>query len=148
MNDHQQTRPQRPGRSSLLLPLGTVVVTAACAAAAWYGLLGWDNTYQTQPDGRVTGPYEAWQVIGLVVLLIAVGIGAGWRGHPIAGTLGTTIGLTVAVYIDWSSVDETGLFVVGVAMVFIGTLAAGFAVTSISAAIRKGRAAARQSRET
>jgi hypothetical protein len=53
--------------------------------------------------------------------------------------LGTTVGLTVAAYYDWSD-DSSGLFMVGVGMVMMGSLVVTGVVSSvIASAKRDGR---------
>lgn len=89
--------------------------------AAWAAWLGWDQHRDVHPDGSTTGPYEAWQVIGLGLTLLAPVCWAAFREHVPAAVFGTTIGLTVAAYDDWSD-DSSGLFVIGVGMVMIGSL--------------------------
>jgi hypothetical protein len=44
--------------------------------------------------------------------------------------LGTTLGLTVAAYYDWSG-DSSGLFMVGVALVMAGSLVLTAAVSAV-----------------
>lgn len=90
-----------------------------------------------QPDGSETGPYEAWQVIGLVLTLLAPVYWAASRRHIADAVIGTTAGLTVAASYDWSD-DASGLFVVGVGMVLVGSLiATTVASTVIAAATRE-----------
>ncbi len=74
-----------------------------------------------QPDGTTTGPYAAWQVIGLLLTLLAAVYWAASRRYVAGAVIGTTAGLTVAAYFDWSD-DSSGLFMVGVGMVMMGTL--------------------------
>ncbi|MGW3819186.1 hypothetical protein [Streptomyces sp. NPDC005046] len=105
-------------------PLPQVLATLALAALttmAWAGWLGWDQHRDVQPDGSTTGPYEAWQVIGLGVTLLALVYWTASRTYVSAAVLGTTIGLTLAAYFDWSD-DSSGLFAVGVGLVMIGSL--------------------------
>lgn len=67
-------------------------------------------------------------MIGLVLILLAPVYWATSRHYTRAAVLGTTAGLTVAAYYDWSD-DSSGLFMVGVVLVMIGSLAvtaAGF----------------------
>ncbi|MFE2533612.1 hypothetical protein [Streptomyces sp. NPDC059371] len=97
------------------------VVLAGLAAAAWAGWLGWDQQRDVQPDGSMTGPYEAWQVIGLGLTLLAFVYGAASRAYASAAVAGITTGLAVAAYLDWSD-DSSGLFAVGVGLVVIGSL--------------------------
>ncbi|WP_217206618.1 hypothetical protein [Streptomyces sp. AC550_RSS872] len=125
------------GSVPLLLP---ILVTAGLSLAGWAAWLGWDQHRDVQPDGTTTGPYEAWQVVGLVLTLLVPVSWAAWR-HATGAVLGTTAGLTVAACYDWSD-DASGLYGVGVGMVMLGTLAvtAGFsAVISSVIAPRIGR---------
>jgi len=106
--------------------VGITLVTMA----AWYGWLGWDQVSDQHPDGSTSGPYEAWQVIGLVVTLLVPMIWAVTRRYSPAAVAGTTIGLTVAAYYDWSD-DSSGLFIVGVGMIMIGAAV----LTAVTAAV-------------
>jgi hypothetical protein len=117
-----------------LLPF---LVPAAVSAAMWAAWLGWDQHRDVQPDGSSTGPYEAWQVIGLVVTLLVPVYWAASRHHILGAALGTSAGLTVAAYYDWSD-DASGLFVIGVGMVMFGTLAVSAAVAAVIAAATRG----------
>ncbi|MFD3623226.1 hypothetical protein [Streptomyces sp. NPDC058698] len=122
----------KPGNRLLVLPALTLVTLGA-----WAAWLGWDQRHDVQPDGSETGPYEAWQVIGLVLTLLAPVYWAASRRHIADAVLGTTAGLTVAAYYDWSD-DASGLFVVGVGMVLVGSLiATTVASTVIAAATRE-----------
>ncbi|QNS05680.1 hypothetical protein [Streptomyces xanthii] len=110
------------------------LVVAGCAAAAWAVWLGWDQTRDVHPDGSVTGPYEAWQVVGLVLTLFVPACWATLRGHSRAAVLGTTAGLAVAAGYDWSD-DASGLFMVGVTMLVMGSLAGTALITGIVNAV-------------
>ncbi|MFE5295932.1 hypothetical protein [Streptomyces sp. NPDC056632] len=116
------------------LKLVPFLVTAAVSVAAWLAWLGWDQRRDVHPDGSETGPYEAWQVVGLVLtLLVAVGWAAS-RRHVQAASFGTAAGLTVASFVDWSD-DASGLYVIGVGMVAAGSLAGAFAVSALIASV-------------
>jgi hypothetical protein len=104
----------------VLQPLATLVL-AGVTMAVWAAWLGWDQHRDVHPDGSTTGPYEAWQVIGLGLTLLASVYWAASREFVTAAVLGTTTGLTVAAYYDWSD-DSSGLFAIGVGMVMIGSL--------------------------
>nr|WP_246203754.1 hypothetical protein [Streptomyces tailanensis] len=106
------------------------------ASAAWAAWLGWDQRYDVQPDGSVTGPYEAWQVIGLVLTLLAPLYWAASRNHIADAVLGITAGLTAAAFYDWSD-DASGLFMVGVVLVAAGSFAATTAVTALIASMKR-----------
>ena len=111
---------------------------ALIALGAWAAWLGWDQTRDVHPDGSTTGPYEAWQVIGLVLTLLAPLYWAASRRHLVAALLGIPVGLTVAAFVDWSD-DASGLFLIGTVMTLLGSLAAtGIATAVITTATRKG----------
>ncbi|QES51884.1 hypothetical protein DEJ50_32595 [Streptomyces venezuelae] len=124
-------------RSLILAPCLLFLVPVA----AWAAWLGWDQHRDVHPDGSVSGPYEAWQVIGLVLTLLAPVYWAASRHHVAGAVLGTTAGLTVAAYFDWSD-DASGLFMIGVGMVMMGSLVATFTlsmlISSVAQAGRRG----------
>ncbi|MGW7423079.1 hypothetical protein ACWGJB_24060 [Streptomyces sp. NPDC054813] len=109
---------------------------AGVSAAAWAAWLGWDQQYDVRADGTTSGPYEVWQVGGLVLtLLVAVGWAAA-RGHSAAAVGGTTAGLTLAAYVDWSG-DASGLFMVGVGLVMVGTFVASAVLSAVIDLLRR-----------
>ncbi|MDQ0931469.1 hypothetical protein [Streptomyces turgidiscabies] len=116
-------------------PLSTLVVAGA-TLALWAAWLGWDQQPDVHPDGSTTGPYEAWQVIGLVLTLLAPVYWAASRRYVPGAVLGTTAGLTVAAFYDWSD-DASGLFMVGVIMVMMGSLAVTAAVSAVIASMKR-----------
>ncbi|MGW1774909.1 hypothetical protein [Streptomyces sp. NPDC002104] len=101
-------------------PLAILALTAT-SIAGWAAWLGWDQVRYVQPDGSETGPYQPWQVIGLVLTLLALVSWAASHHYQAAAVLGTTTGLTVAASYDWSD-DGSGLFVIGVLMIMFGSL--------------------------
>ncbi|MEU1009161.1 hypothetical protein [Streptomyces sp. NPDC005890] len=113
------------------------LVPALVAVAAWALWLGWDQQRDVHPDGSTSGPYEAWQVVGLVLTLLVPVYWAVSRGHTAGAVLGTTAGLTAAAWYDWSD-DSTGLFAIGVGMVMIGSLAGTAAVSGVIALAGRG----------
>ncbi|MFD3942309.1 hypothetical protein [Streptomyces sp. NPDC058579] len=121
-----------------LAPQLVIPVLALVALAAWAAWLGWDQLRDVHPDGSTTGPYEAWQVIGLVLTLLVPVYWAASRRHVVGAVLGTTAGLTVAAFYDWSD-DGSGLFVIGVGTVTVGSLAATAALSAVIAAATRGR---------
>ncbi|MGI5376201.1 hypothetical protein ACQEV2_18480 [Streptomyces sp. CA-251387] len=116
-----------------LLP---ILVPAGLALAGWAAWLGWDQQRDVHPDGSTTGPYEAWQVIGLVLTLLIPVIWAASRRYGPGAVLGTTIGLTVAAYYDWSD-DASGLFMVGVGMVMVGSLVVTAGVSAVVGSVKR-----------
>ncbi|GGW17902.1 hypothetical protein GCM10018980_31020 [Streptomyces capoamus] len=120
--------------SSRVLPF---LVPALAALAAWAGWLGWDQQRDVHPDGSTSGPYEPWQVVGLVLTLLLPVYRAVSRGHTAGAVLGTTAGLTAAAWYDWSD-DASGLFVIGVGLVMTGSLAATAAVSGVTTLVGRG----------
>ncbi|MDX3581319.1 hypothetical protein [Streptomyces europaeiscabiei] len=112
----------------------SALVTAVAALTMWAAWLGWDQRRDLHPDGSSTGPYEAWQVIGLVLTLLIPVVWAASRRHITGAVVGTTAGLTVASFHDWSD-DASGLFVIGVTMVMLGTAAVTTGLSFLVAAI-------------
>ncbi|MGW2029584.1 MULTISPECIES: hypothetical protein [Streptomyces] len=110
---------------------------ALAALAAWAAWLGWDQRRDVHADGSTTGPYETWQVIGLVLTLLVPVYRAVSRGHTASAVLGTTAGLTAAAWYDWSD-DAGGLFVIGVGLVAIGSLAGTASVSAVIALTGRG----------
>ncbi|GGZ11355.1 hypothetical protein [Streptomyces poonensis] len=127
-----ERRPLRPVPELL-----TALALAGVTLAAWAAWLGWDQHRDVHSDGTTTGPYEAWQVIGLVLTLLAPLYWAVSRRYVAGAVAGIPVGLTVAAYADWSD-DSSGLFMVGVGMVMVGSLAATAVVSAVIAAV--GRA--------
>ena len=69
-----------PNRASGLRVLALLF---AGTAAAYLALLGWDQTAEVDPATHSqTGPYGAWQVVALVVLLFALGVWAAAQRAP------------------------------------------------------------------
>ncbi|MFF0224988.1 hypothetical protein [Streptomyces sp. NPDC004629] len=120
----------RQGMRKPLPQVLSVLVLAGVSAAVWAAWLGWDRVRAVRADGTVTGPYEAWQVIGLVLTLLAAVCWAASRRYVVGAVLGTTAGLTAAAYYDWSD-DSSGLFMVGVGLVMMGSLAATAVVSAV-----------------
>ncbi|NHC14809.1 hypothetical protein [Motilibacter deserti] len=105
------------------LPVAVVLV-AACFAAYW-GWLGWDSEYQTDPvTGQTSGPYESWQVVGCVLTLAGTAVAAGLLGYGVVAVAVMPLAFTVAWSIPASS-DETGLWGVGAFMILIGATVGG-----------------------
>ncbi|WP_329163059.1 hypothetical protein OHB49_24635 [Streptomyces sp. NBC_01717] len=121
---------------NLVPQLLAVLVLAVLAPAVWAAWLGWDQHRDVHPDGSTTGPYEAWQVIGLVLTLLPLVYGAVSRRYIAGAVLGITVGLTIAAYYDWSD-DSSGLFMVGVGMVMVGSLVVTAVVSVVIASVKR-----------
>ncbi|MEU0087707.1 hypothetical protein [Streptomyces sp. NPDC006274] len=120
----------------LLPELSALLVVAVVSAALWAAWLGWDQHRDVHPDGSTTGPYEVWQVAGLVLTLLAPVYWAASRRRFAGAVLGTTLGLTAAASYDWSD-DAGGLFVIGVALITMGSFAATTAVSAVVAVVKR-----------
>lgn len=104
--------------------LSTGVLASGCFGAYW-GWLGWDHTYQTDPQtGIASGPYETWQVIGCVLTLAAIAIAAGIAQRGKVAVMTMPLAFTLAWAIPAAAEDESGLFGVGAVLIFVGMLAA------------------------
>ncbi|MFB6821211.1 hypothetical protein ACFCXA_06435 [Streptomyces virginiae] len=124
-------------------PLPIALALALTAAAAWAAWLGWDQHRDVQPDGTETGPYEAWQVIGLGLTLLVPVCWAAYRGLAASAVAGVTAGLTCAAFYDWSD-DASGLFVIGVGMVMVGSLVVTAGVCALVGALKPKAPTARR----
>jgi len=126
----------RQGLTNAVPRLLPPLLPAGAAPALWAAWLGWDQQRDVHADGTTTGPYAAWQVVGLVLTLLVPVCWAAFRRHVVGAVLGTTAGLTVAASCDWSD-DAGGLYMVGVGMVMMGTLAATTVVSAVIASARR-----------
>lgn len=133
--------PQRPLK--LVPQLMAILALAVMTLAVWAAWLGWDQHRDVHPDGSETGPYEAWQVIGLVLTLLAPVYWAASRRYIAGAVLGVTGGLTAAAYYDWSD-DSSGLFMVGVGMVMVGSLVVTGVVSAVIASVKTSADSTRQ----
>ncbi|MFJ5233023.1 hypothetical protein ACIQBJ_24380 [Kitasatospora sp. NPDC088391] len=118
-------------RAPLLVPL----LGSALAWALW---LGWDQHKDVHPDGSETGPYQAWQVLGLVLTAAAAVCWSAYRGRALPAAAGAAAGLAGAAWVDWSG-EGDGLYVIGVAATAIGTLAVAGALAAPVAALGRRR---------
>ncbi|MFJ6464744.1 hypothetical protein ACIQM0_27580 [Streptomyces sp. NPDC091387] len=133
--------PQRPLK--LVPQLMAILALAVMTLAVWAAWLGWDQHRDVHPDGSETGPYEAWQVIGLVLTLLAPVYWAASRRYIAGAVLGVTGGLTAAAYYDWSD-DSSGLFMVGVGMGMVGSLVVTGVVSAVIASVKTSADSTRQ----
>ncbi|MEO6020083.1 MAG: hypothetical protein ABIP45_07525 [Knoellia sp.] len=124
-------------RQSAALVLVLALLTASC----WWAWLAWDSTYQVDPiTGNASGPYEAWQVIGCVLSLVAIGCVAALRLPAWVVITTMTVAFTAAWTATAQSQDETGLFMVGAVLVFVGmACASGILVALVQSIARRRR---------
>ena len=115
-------------------------VLAAATVLTWWLWLGRDTEYQIDANGVASGPYTTGQVAGCVLTLLVLLVAAVLLGvRPRLAAAAMTIAFTVAWTAQASS-DETGLFMVGAIMVFVGS-AIGTSVVAVAthALRRRGR---------
>jgi hypothetical protein len=123
--------------NNALRSLAGAVVLAAATALTWYLWLGRDTEYQFDANGVASGPYTTGQVAGCVLTLLVLLVAAVLLGvRPLIAAAAMTLAFTVAWTAQASS-DETGLFLVGAIMVFVGCAAGTSVVALATHAIRR-----------
>src|SRR5258708_39472635 len=78
----------------------TAAVVGGVSVGGYLAFLGWDRHKTLGADGYLHGPYEAWQVVALVLLLAGVAGWSGWRHDQVVGSLIATATVTIAWSID------------------------------------------------
>lgn len=131
-----------PRGHRLLRSAAVGVLLASATLANYLAWLGWGQERDVKPDGSVSGPYQAWQIAGLVIVLGVLAALAGWRGHPVIGTL--TIGgvMWASWTLDAAMSDDSGLWAVGALMLF-PAIFCGVGLVAWYAASRRTRSSAR-----
>jgi hypothetical protein len=105
------------------------LLLAAATVGGWAAWLGWETGYRTDPvTGAVSGPYSWWQVAGCVVTLTAVAGLAGRWLHPLLVGPVMAVAFSVPWAVKAAGDDDTGLWVVGAGLVFVGTAVGAAAV--------------------
>ncbi|WP_067451559.1 hypothetical protein [Actinomadura macra] len=117
----------------------TFLVLAVAAAGNWAAWLGWDQERDVHPDGHETGPYQVWQVVGLVVVLTMLCVVAAALRRLVTAVAAPALGTMTALCLDWSD-DDTGLWVVGAALVLLGLLAGGLVIAVLAYGVQNRRA--------
>jgi hypothetical protein len=110
----------------LLLSLLTVV--------SWWAWFGWHDLKGDDGD------YQAWQAVGCVVSLLALGFLAPRVVHPFLAGLTMTVSFTIAVGADWIPEDESGLAGVGVLMLGMGLAVGALLVLPLADALWRSHA--------
>jgi peptidoglycan/LPS O-acetylase OafA/YrhL len=109
----------------------------AATAAAYGAFLGWDQHKDVDPaTGSVSGPYQAWQVVGCGAVLAALAFETGRRGRPWLASVVMPVVLTLCFSVDAATdPDADGLWPIGAALVAIGSFAGAAAVAAVGAHI-------------
>jgi hypothetical protein len=117
------------------------LILAAVTVATWAAWLSWDTGYTTDPEtGATSGPYSWWQVAGCVLTLVVVAAVAGWRLGPWLVAPVMTVAFTSAWAGHAAATDSSGLWVVGAALVLIGTATGTTLVSVLAHLARRHRA--------
>jgi hypothetical protein len=118
------------------MQMKVALVAVVLTVAAYLAWLGWDQ--QRNSDG--TGPYEAWQVIGLALTLAAVAAAASWGSADLAQSMVVVIlmaaALTVPASIDWATdnTPDANLWMLGAGFLFGGTMLGLWVVAGLTRA--------------
>ena len=113
------------------------VVAVVLTVAAWLGWLGWDR--QRNPDE--TGPYEAWQVVGLALTLAVVAAASSWWSADLSQAMVTIVlmaaALTVAFSVDAATEKspDANLWPVGAGFLFAGSMLGLWLVAGLTRAV-------------
>lgn len=126
---------QAPVRSLLL-----ALSLAALSAGAWWAFLGTDSTRDVDPvTGSTTGPYEAPQVIACALVLIGLVAAGTVVAQPWVAVTAVAVPFTVAWGVNAASQDGSGLWVIGGALVLLGTVGGGALVAAATSFLRRRR---------
>jgi len=119
------------------MQMKVALIAIVLTVAAWLAWLGWDQ--QRDPDG--SGPYEAWQVVGLALTLAVVAAAASWRATDRSQAMVVAIlmaaTLTVAASIDWATdkTPDANLWMLGAGGLFAGTMLGLWFVVGLTRAV-------------
>jgi predicted ABC-type exoprotein transport system permease subunit len=115
------------------------LVAVVLTVMAWLAWLGWDQ--QRNPDG--SGPYEAWQVVGLALTLAVVAAAVSWRSADVAQAMVVVLLMAVALTVPWSidaateKTSDANLWPLGAIGLFGGTASGLIVVAALTRAVRQ-----------
>ena len=115
------------------------LVAVVLTVAAWLAWLGWDR--QRNPNG--TGPYEAWQVVGLALTLAVVAGACSWRSADASQARVVVVMMAAALTVPWSidaATDKTqdaNMWPAGALLLFVGTTVGLWVVAGLTRAVRQ-----------
>jgi hypothetical protein len=113
------------------------VYLAAASLLNYLAWLGWDRERDRHPDGSLTGPYEPWQVVGLIAVMATLAVVAGWNRRAILATIIVSIVTWLAWTINAASSDNSGLWAVGSAMVLAASLGGTAVVSALAGRVAR-----------
>jgi len=118
----------------------TATLVGFATLANYLVWLGWDQTKYRGPDGNLHGPYQPWQVVGLVLVLGAIAAAAGWHRRSGVAVIVSTLVMTVCFsYQGATDPLNDGLWPIGAALVACGTSAGVAVVGAAAAAVKAAR---------
>lgn len=143
------TRRGEKARDSLRTRWAGVLLAALAAlgtAAAYLIWLGWHASKDIHPDGSQTGPYEEWQVVGLVLTIAIITVGLGLSGHYVA-SFAIPPTLTILWSWDAATLPDSGpsFWPIGAFLIGVGSIATVPVAASVVAAIASRPALASRS---
>src|SRR5262245_19211090 len=121
--------------SIVLVTLGSALLTAL----AYLGWLGWHAEKHLVPGThRIEGPYESWQVIGLVLTLVGIVAVASWfsRGWSVVVMVTGVVTLMWAGDAATQSSDDASLWPIGAVLIFVGAALGLSLVSAVVTALR------------
>ena len=110
---------------------------AVLTAGNYLAWLGWDQRYDIGSGGVVTGPYQSWQVAGLLIGLAVLAAFAGWRRHPEVAIAVIPAVMTLCFSVD--AAPDSPLWAVGAVLVALGTLIGVTLVASLATIAQRRR---------
>ncbi|MEO7422528.1 MAG: hypothetical protein ABIU87_09045 [Ornithinibacter sp.] len=117
---------------------GTAVALGLLAAAMWFAWLGWDHEYY-QVDGVAEGPYRPWQVLGCALSISAATVLAYlwvpsvWAIFVLAAA--ADLGFACAWALDAAATDDSGLWLVGMVFLAVGSGIGLVVLLTVTAAV-------------
>lgn len=107
-----------------LVSITATVLLAAATAGIWAAWLGWETQYDVDAAGNSSGPFQVWQLVGVVICLVSVAFLAVRWTHPFAVVV-TVPAVFVVAWSRWAARDADGyLWPVGAFMLSVGMLIA------------------------
>lgn len=108
-----------------MMVLGTLI-----AYLAW---LGWDQTKEHGVDGYLHGPYQWWQITGLVITVVALASIGGRLVHPLLPAFAISVVLTLSWSIDAATdpgMENDGLWPITSVQIAIGSFVGVYFVSA------------------
>jgi len=118
-------------------PVRVAVVAAVVSAFNYLVWLAWDQHVDVRAsDGYVTGPYEPWQIVGMIAVLVALAVYIGLGQGVVHASLAVSVSLTICFAVDAATdARGDGLWPIGAGMVAIASFAGVLLVATTSRAM-------------